>query len=206
MIHIGDKTPEEILLGNIKFDEAYYMGHKVYPESAPPVHSGDFLLNFTVPEFSSGMVFIVVAGANESPAFESLLLDGVTVHTFNTGITYNNGLEVSIHMDPGDHTIYGKIINGRIPTNCLDSVPVYSVLNSVEIPANVTSIGNYAFSGIRNTSGVIPNIYCYAMTPPTIERNSFGQTNNCPIYVPASVVDMYKTSWSQYADRIQAMS
>ena len=47
-----------------------------------------------------------------------------------------------------------------------------------------------------------------ATTPPTLGgSNTFNDTNNCPIYVPAESVDAYKTAtnWSRLADRIQAI-
>ena len=33
----------------------------------------------------------------------------------------------------------------------------------------------------------------------------FKDTNSCPIYVPGGSVDAYRTAWSEYADRIQAI-
>jgi len=36
----------------------------------------------------------------------------------------------------------------------------------------------------------------------------FNETNNCPIYVPTSSVDAYKTAtgWNSYSSRIQAIA
>ena len=63
--------------------------------------------------------------------------------------------------------------------------------------------------------GSAPNlqsITCYATTPPEIlisgsSYQTFDNTNNCPIYVPAASLNAYKTApgWSKYADRIQAI-
>lgn len=47
-----------------------------------------------------------------------------------------------------------------------------------------------------------------ATTPPTLSgaNNSLGATNyTFPIYVPAESVDTYKTKFSKYASRIQAI-
>lgn len=46
-------------------------------------------------------------------------------------------------------------------------------------------------------------------TPPTLEDNSvFGNTNNCPIYVPDASIEAYKsaTNWTIYASRIKPLS
>ena len=77
-------------------------------------------------------------------------------------------------------------------------------LTSVTIGSGVTSIGQYAFQNCSSLTSVTIN----ATTPPTLTGNYvFGNTNNCPIYVPTDSVDAYKTAnrWSTYADRIQAI-
>ncbi len=74
-------------------------------------------------------------------------------------------------------------------------------LTSLTIPASVTEIAGSVF---RNCSG-LTSITCEATTPPTLGNYVFDSTNDCPIYVPAASVDAYKTSWSTYASRIQAI-
>lgn len=69
------------------------------------------------------------------------------------------------------------------------------------IGCNVTSIGTGAF----NKCSSLNSITCMATVPPTIGSYPFAQTNDCPIYVPAASVDTYKSTWSNYASRIQAI-
>ena len=99
-------------------------------------------------------------------------------------------------------------------------------LISVIIPNNVTSISFIAFASCRNLTSVtignsvtsigeeafidcssLTSVTIEATTPPTLEANVFGNTNDCPIYVPAESVDVYKAAsgWSEYASRIQAI-
>jgi hypothetical protein len=74
-------------------------------------------------------------------------------------------------------------------------------LKSLDIPSGVTNIG-YECCYSCNT---LNSITVRATTPPTLGGSAFSNTNNCPIYVPAESVEAYKTSWSTYASRIQAI-
>ena len=71
------------------------------------------------------------------------------------------------------------------------------------IGSGITSIGAYAFSHNHNLN----NITIKAITPPTLGSGAFDDTNNCPIYVPASSVNAYKSAsdWSTYTLRIRAI-
>ena len=101
-----------------------------------------------------------------------------------------------------------------------------SSLTSIDIPDSVTSIGNNVFASCTGlTSCTIPSGVTYigrecfyscsslqsvtvlATTPPTLGNSVFYNTNNCPIYVPSSSVNAYKSAsgWSIYASRILAI-
>ena len=76
------------------------------------------------------------------------------------------------------------------------------ILTSCTIGSGVTSIGGYAFNRCTMLSSITIN----AITPPTLSgAGVFNNTNNCPIYVPAGSVEAYKSAWSNYASRIQAI-
>ena len=77
-------------------------------------------------------------------------------------------------------------------------------LRSVTIGNGVTSIGSYVFRDCTS----LQSVTIKATTPPTLSNaNSFNNTNNCPIYVPASSVSTYKSAsnWSTWSSRIQAI-
>lgn len=76
-------------------------------------------------------------------------------------------------------------------------------LTNITLPAGVTSIGKSAFCGCTS----LGTVTCLAETPPTLGETVFY---GCPaltnIYVPAVSVDAYKATWSEYADKIKAIS
>lgn len=79
-----------------------------------------------------------------------------------------------------------------------------SSLTEITIPKNVTKIYMQAFDGCSG----LTSITCLALTPPTLDdKYVFNDTNNCPIYVPAESVSIYKAAsvWSSFNSRIQAI-
>ena len=74
-------------------------------------------------------------------------------------------------------------------------------LRSVTIGSGITSIGDIAFSPLLG-SGTF-NVAIYAPTPPQIGSNSFYTSGT--IYVLPESVDLYKETWTQYANHIQSL-
>ena len=76
-------------------------------------------------------------------------------------------------------------------------------LTSIVIPSSVTTIGESAFF---ECSG-LTSITILATTPCKIGFDIFGNTNDCPIYVPAESVNIYRVMpiWKDYYKRIQAI-
>ena len=75
-------------------------------------------------------------------------------------------------------------------------------LSTFKIPESVTSIGDCAFSNCG-----INSLTVLAITPPSMGKNVFSETNSFPIFVPAVSVDVYKSTdgWMDYSERIQAI-
>ena len=74
-------------------------------------------------------------------------------------------------------------------------------LSSISVPSSVLEIGSLAFDDCPYLLSITIN----AISPPLLGDCAFEQTNDCPIYVPANSVVLFKTSWKDYADRIQAI-
>lgn len=127
---------------------------------------------------------------------------GLTSCTIGSGVT-SIGFLAFADTSLEEVTIHDTVT--EIGDGCFAQI---TPLTSVTIGSGVTSIGGAAFSGCTNLTSVTIN----ATVPPTIgvwdsKHDPFENTNNCPIYVPAASVNIYKTAtyWSQYASRIQAI-
>lgn len=79
-------------------------------------------------------------------------------------------------------------------------------LSKVVIGAGVESIGVQAFEKVSGQTKMTVTIY--AITPPTIQSNTFTSTFVSAIYVPNESVEAYKTAgvWSTYAGKIKPIS
>lgn len=74
-------------------------------------------------------------------------------------------------------------------------------LQNVTLPATITYLGTSSFAAVQ---GIVTFL---GTTPPEMHLNPFSTSNTPTIYVPAEVVDTYKTAdgFTQYADHIQAI-
>jgi hypothetical protein len=75
-------------------------------------------------------------------------------------------------------------------------------LKNISIPSGINRIGDASFYDCSGLTSITVN----ATTPPELGGHALDNTT-CPIYVPASSVDAYKTAsgWSTYSSKIQAI-
>ena len=68
-------------------------------------------------------------------------------------------------------------------------------LSTVEIPDSVTDIGQYAFNSCSN----LAEVYCHAMTPPSLGSNAFSKSTITSVYIPCGTSEAYEASaWKNY--------
>lgn len=140
----------------------------------------------------------------------AIMEKGVTVYSDDAYSVYPARIS-QISMTPGDQdNLFKSLIDRSITSFAIPQgvtkIRTHSLYNctsltDVTIPDSVTVIQSYAFQGCTSLTGIT----CLAETPPIIGTSVFLQTNNCPIYVPEESVQAYKTAWSAYSSRIQAM-
>ena len=76
------------------------------------------------------------------------------------------------------------------------------MLESITLPATVTSIGERAFSDCEN----LQYIDCLAVNPPQLGQYAFANTNGCRIRVPSASLSAYRSAWTEWASRLVAIS
>ena len=76
-----------------------------------------------------------------------------------------------------------------------------NMLPQLVIPESIVSLGDYALYG----STGLTSISFLADTPPTLGFRALDETNDCPVYIPSSSMDKYKTAprWKDYAARLK---
>lgn len=128
----------------------------------------------------------------------AMIIDGTVVEVTNT---YQ-------FSTTGEHIVNYSFSDNQIPNSFLDNdqgTGIFSAVTKVEIGDAITLIGLTAFYKCSS----LTSITVEAVDPPELWSGAIENTNNCPIYVPAQSVDVYKgstsTGWSEYASRIQAI-
>lgn len=127
--------------------------------------------------------------------------------------------ENGLHPNAGEVLFIDNITD--IPINAFYE---NGAIKSITIPNTVLGIGEYAFWNCYNLESVVlPDTIeeiedyafqeCYlltsmtilATTPPILGRCVFEYADDCIFYVPAAALNDYRSSWSEYASRIQAI-
>ena len=168
----------------------------------------------------------LITSIGTNPFLNCSTLTTITVDSGNSTYDSRGGCNAIIHTSTNE-LISG--CSGTIIPNTVSSIgnnAFYGCegLTYLEIPNSITSIGNSSFQSCSNLTGVeIPDsvtsigssafystgrmssIIIYAVSPPIVGSSAFAMTNGSPIYVPAQSVNAYKSAWSVYADRIQAI-
>jgi hypothetical protein len=182
------------------------------PEGIEVISAGVFsgranLTEITLPD---GLLSIGNEAFKESGITELIIPESVGYIGFKAFSWCSN--LVSIKLPDGIEAIQNELFSGCeklknvvIPQH-VTSISNYafrycSSLTSLVIPAAVTSLGSEAFF----SCSALQSLVLQSAVPPAGGRAMMSETT-CPIYVPASSVDAYKTAdeyWSSYADRIQ---
>ena len=113
----------------------------------------------------------------------------------STLLTIADGSSIKIKIIPGGagngaSTTYQDIYYGAFS---------HTAIQSIVLPENLTKLGSYTFYGCK----YLKNVYCEATTPPSIGSNVFYDTaDELTIYVPNESVELYKSKWSNWKDKI----
>ena len=75
-------------------------------------------------------------------------------------------------------------------------------LESITLPVSVTSVGNYVF----RYCSMLAEVNIFAVSLQTYGSDAFRDTHaGLKIYVPSNSLEEYKTRWSAYADKFEAL-
>ena len=108
----------------------------------------------------------------------------------------DEGASITIKASNSDKNVYDNLINYETIYYGAFS---YTAIQSIVLPKNLAKLGSYTFYGCK----YLKNVYCEATTPPSIGSKVFYDTaDELTIYVPNESVELYKSKWSNWKDKI----
>ena len=129
-------------------------------------------------------------------------LASITVDVGNQN--YDSRDNCNAIIEKATNTLVAGCKNTVIP-NAVTSIGDYALsinsLSWIEIPANVTSIGEEAFAHCTGLDSLI----VHATTPPALGPNAFSNVDKTiPVYIPAGTCSAYRnaTGWSEFTNLI----
>lgn len=133
-----------------------------------------------VDRFKPGYLYSAISdaiGQNEYSAIQSILISGV-MNSEDLGFSsrFSNCTTIDISRTSGYTEIPSWSFEG-----C-------EALSSIVLPSCIQKIGRNAFDGCNNLSVIT----CYALIPPSLETNAFGDLESLVVKVPSSALSLYK--------------
>lgn len=235
MIQFGNNEIKEVHYNGYTIDKIYACGGELVYSAETPSYGRKLLLKYTNgDEYSidcSGQTEDLTINDTTPEGKDYRTVSSATIGECVTYIapmafyTFSGLTEVSI---PNSVTTIG--INAFTVCKSLHTIALPNSLKqlgdsafkectnleSIVIPSSVTEIRDEAFNYCTSLTAIT----CLATTPPTMvgtkriideqvvtTYSQFEYTNNCPIYVPATSVNTYKSAsgWDVYTSRIQAI-
>lgn len=141
-----------------------------------------------VDRFKPGYLYSAISdaiGQNEYSAIQSILISGA-MNSEDLGFSnrFSNCTTIDICRTSGYTEIPSWSFEG-----C-------EALSSIVLPSCIQKIGRNAFEGCNNLSAVT----CYALIPPSLETNAFGDLESLVVKVPSSALSLYRKAegWDKF--------
>lgn len=205
---IVDASPDAAAFNIITLTDPAHLT-VTFASPANPNYTGDFLITWG--DGSENTSITTTGDGSISHTYPSVGTYGVMLYPIDAAFKASTSTVAGYNAFFQNAVIeYAKISNTMV--SFIENEPwFYSNKNfkSVSVPDNVTKLANGMFAQYAVLT--LKTVYMRSTTPPTFPQASwadpFSGCNLEAIYVPASVVNAYKTAsgWSTYANIIQPM-
>lgn len=184
------ENPLTIVMGTT--NQAYTAKFSYNPEN--PNDPGANIFNTTtgaliVDRFKPGYLYSAISdavGENNYSSVQSILVSGV-MNSDDLG--FSNSFSNCATIDMSRTSGYTEIPSWSFE-DC-------EALTSIILPSCIQKIGKQAFEGCNSLSVLT----CYALIPPTLEKDAFGGLTGLVVKVPASALAIYKKAegWKDFS-------
>lgn len=184
------ENPLTIVMGTT--NQAYTAKFSYNPEN--PNDPGANVFNTTtgaliVDRFKPGYLYSAISdavGENNYSSVQSILVSGV-MNSDDLG--FSNSFSNCATIDMSRTSGYTEIPSWSFE-DC-------EALTSIILPSCIQKIGKQAFEGCNSLSVLT----CYALIPPTLEKDAFGGLTGLVVKVPASALAIYKKAegWKDFS-------
>jgi len=206
-------------IGSYAFEGARELQQIVIPEGVTFIEGFAFydtgLISVNIPQSMESFESAPFRGSTKLASFSGkfasedghlLIVDGDIIATATAGLT-DYTIPDGVTSVGYEAFSYSNLVHLTVPegVSFINYCAFWacSKMESIVLPSTVQTILAESFTYCSGLTSITIN----ATVPPSIPSGLLDDTNNCPIYVPATSVDAYKAAenWSAYADRIQAI-
>lgn len=189
----------DLLVGDVKIPSKVIIDGKEYTVTIISGAAFTFCNKMTSIAIPPTVQYIEYGAFEGLDGLEAVYLEDIAAWcSVNLVATNSNPISLAHHLFVNGEEVKELVIPDGVTSIGNFAFQGASAIISVVIPSSVEAIGIYTFADCT----ALKDVYCYAETVPNIQSRSFIGTDlsNVTLHVPATSVDQYKATWTEFKD------